>query len=210
MRKAIGWLALGLVVWACTVEARAAARPPANPDLTAFQAGDSVGLVLRWVNAPSNPANRPAISYDTRIVGTSFGDTLAFGAATTSPDTLFVPSPLPGDTLFVRGVVRSRDDRGGVSAFRSSPDRVFPIPYLPPLPPDSVGIDTIPSVQVSLVDVLPGAWAMHPGDQRQFCAVLTMADGATALGWPVGGWESFEQQAYCEGEYQQWLGRRSG
>lgn len=201
-------LAAALTAWACT-EAQAAGRPPLNPALAVFQAGDSLGYTLRWSHSPG-ASERPVQGYDTRVVGVAFGDTVASGWQATSPDTLYGPMIAFDDSLYVRGCVRSVDDRGRVSAWRCSPDMLVYFPSTVPSPPDSVVIDTIPPLRVSAVEVIPQAWAMLVGETKQFCATYTLEDGSTGLGQPVGGWSSFEQQAYCETEYQQWLGRRSG
>jgi hypothetical protein len=211
-RRLCGLLFAGATVFALLgcldASAQPAPRPPTEPALTVLAPqGGGVPLVLSWVPRPLTPNRRPVVAFDTRIVNPVLGDTLAAGTVTQSPDTLVIPAPLAGDTVDVRGCVRAIDDRGGLSAWQCSGDYAFPTPYVVPLPPDSVGVDTVPGV--TQVVILQPTWPLGVGVSQQWCAALILEDNTAVLGQPVFGWDSLEQRGYCEDEFAQWLAGRT-
>lgn len=171
------------------------------------QAGDSVGLTLTWSPAPQGRNQRPIVGYDTRLIGTQANDTLVVGTAPASPDTLWTAAPPAGDTLFVRGCVRTVDDRAGRSLWRCSVDHAFEMPYLPPSPPDSVTTDTLPPIQLTALHVRPQNVVMTMGDSVQFCAIGEFSDGTHGiLGYAdLGPWA----QSECDTQYLLWQTERS-
>jgi len=174
------------------------------------QQGDSVGLVLAWSPATVGPRQRPIASYDTRVIGTQAGDTLASGNVPVPPDTMWVGAPLAGDTLYVRGCVRTVDDRAptpGRSTWRCSIDHAFEMPYLPPSPPDSVFTDTVPPIELTALHVRPQNVIVAQGDSVQFCAIGEFSDGTSVIFdyAELGPWA----QSECDVQYALWQSERS-
>lgn len=190
--------------------------PPSLQIIPPTPGADSLGYVMGWT--PSRPGSRqaPIAQYNTELrdmppdvtvyAGVVPADTT--GATTIYSDTLWSAMPAFGDTSSVRGCVQAQDTFGLTSTFVCSPTFTFVLWPLPPNPPDTIIVDTIPPVpaaSVVAVEVIPASVSLLVGETQQLCAMLTLSDGTTGLGEPVGGWTDTTGMLYCQGEYQAWL-----
>lgn len=169
----------------------AAARPTDNAPpapagvsirLIEVQAPDSIGVILDWEpGVPDGGYYLETDHYRARVVNDDT-DVPLNGSQVLEPltiDTLLIEQAAPGDTLRIHGAVQTVDT-AGVASETWTLSRVMvlasdaPQP-LPPLPPASVGIDSVPLV-VEPPDTLPPDTLPPAGD------MVFESDWSTARG----------------------------
>jgi len=177
MRKLVALLPiLALASWVCashTVDPR-----PRNVGLSlAFtQATDSIGIQVRFTPATPGPRQFPIAYHEIAVMETG-GDMLGLSnpLMPQSVDTVLIPMPAINDTTVIYASVWAVDTADQISEPAISDNFYVVITPLPPLPPDSVTVDTIPGL--AEVVVWPDSVEVVVGQTVQFCAFGRLADG---------------------------------
>jgi hypothetical protein len=196
-------LAATVLVLGCAADV---VSPPDRPMLQLLPidpASDSLGFGFSWPAVTPSGDQAPVAGYQTALFDTPSDLILDAGFTTGTVDTLWALKPPIGEENTVHACVQTEDIAGQYSVQRCSGHFTFALPYMPPSPPDTVIVDTVPRpVALTAVEVIPGIVGLADGGIEQLCAVGILADGATGV---LGPWDSFEQQAYCELRHEEWL-----
>lgn len=185
-------IVLGVLIMAVTwlsgcANAKAETPSDVGLKLVYVQVADSVGLEVRWKPAtgPMGPRRLPLSHHHIHVIQ----DSVILGERSTGIarvavngfvyDTVLVPMPPLLDTVQVYASVQAVDNMGQAGPSSVSDIYNLVITPLPPLPVDSVGIDTLP--RLSQVVVWPDSVEVYLGTIVQFCAFGRLTDGTAVV-----------------------------
>lgn len=136
-------LVFGLACTAAQAEPRGDPKSPTLMVLMPQQGDTALAYVIGWL-PPAVGGNVGQIQvYDTRLIDAVTGDTVAIGAATAAPDTLYGPLVVE-DSIHVYAVVRAVNQFGREGPWSDpSPTLHAFIPSMAPGPPTDVTVDTL-------------------------------------------------------------------
>ena len=155
--------------------------------LVHVQVADSVGLEVRWkpASAPFGPRRLSLSHHHIHIIQ----DSVILGERSTGItrvavggfvyDTVLIQMPALLDTIQVYASVQAVDILGQAGPSEVSDVFNLVITPLPPLPVDSVGVDTLP--RLSAMVIWPDTVTVYLGQTVQFCAFGRLTDGTAVI-----------------------------
>ncbi len=206
-------LVVTVAVFACALDEVTAPKDygPTAPSLQVIPpvvGQDSLGFVFSWPPVIPRADQHPVHGYNTELYDAPTTTLVDAGFVSgTNVDTLYGAMPPLGEAQSVYACVQTVDTTGATSPFTCSRAMSFTLVPAGPNAPDSVVVDTLPtlplpSAQVVDVVVYPQNRSVSVGDTVQFCAFLQYSDSS----WDAGGpFSSFTHQTYCASKLDQYL-----
>lgn len=186
---------------------------PQKPGLSVTRAGtlstpdgERVRYALSWSMPTQGPKNHPSVGYELEILRQGTPILQRFHAATVTTDTFTLPLPALDSVAGPYAArIRTRDQKGQVSAWTTTPEWSLTNTSDVPLPPQNFKLEQLEAMAsdglVGIVLRPDTLVAVIGGDPVEFCTILIFDDGRTML-IPIRE----DSTNFCTREYLAWKG----